>query len=344
MKNNYRILCEYSEGGSSYVRAGWGRAFTACGHQFAFWVPSQKSILDAMNEFRPDIFLGTTYGVDRALHKAIAARPDLRVGLFASAWGDLVDHLDRQRYPLVFVTDDEKRTIEHLRNETGRPHFVFVHVTERYREGVIGGWRNIGVEPVGILNAADTFVYYPGESRPEFSCDACMVGGYWPYKARNLDDFVLPLSRRYDLKVFGSSSWPLPEYLGRISQDDERDLYASAKVCLSVSEPHSTDLGFDIIERPFKVLACGRPLLSDRVDELALTFGEQVTMARTPTEYQERLDWLLADESARHERSCQARELARNHTYFDRVAQMFVHWGMPEDAAAVLAVKTRHLA
>jgi hypothetical protein len=341
-----KVLCEFSEGGSSFVRRGWGRVFKACGHDFRFWDPRRKSAFDAFHEFPPDVFIGTTYGVDSAVDKCVRARPGVRVALFASAWGDLTDGLDRERYPIVYVTDAEKRRLEKLKRETGRPDFVFIHVTQKYLEPTMGGWRSVGIEPVGILNAADTFEYLGGKFRQELACDVGFCGGYWGYKSRNLRTHILPLcppTTPLRVKIFGNSPWPTACYLGAIDDSDVKDLFVSAAVCPNVSEPHSTDpgCGWDVIERVFKVPAAGGFLVSDHVDELREIFSEdEVPTESSPELFRGMVNHFVNNPGERAPFAEKARrKVLSGHTYFDRVAQMLGAFGMAEEASAVLRNK-----
>lgn len=340
-----KVLCEHTPCGPHYVRSGWGRVFMATGHDFRFWSPGSKPAMDAFSEFEPDVFIGTTYGVDRAVYKCLAARPRLRVALFASAWGPLVDGLDPGEFPVVVAGAEERRTIARLKAETGHPAFVFLHVTDRYLDGVLGGWRSAGVEPAGLLNAADLYQYGGATPRPDLRCDASFVGGRWPYKARNLDRFVLPLCHPgsgLHVKVFSAHAWPVVNRLGHCSDDEARDLFASSAVNLNVSEPHSTDprLGFDVIERPFKVLAAGGFCVSDYVPEAAeevFPDGE-VVFARTPEEYRKVVTHYARNQGEREWHTTRGRRtvLAR-HTYHHRVADMLRRLGLPAEADRAMA-------
>ncbi len=338
-----KILCEYTDAGPSYVRTGWGRVFKALGHTFSFWRPEKSSAFDAFSETEPDLFIGTTYGVDRAVYKNIVRRPNMKVALFASAWGELVKDLDIRKYPVVVASDREKATIEQLKKETGRPDFVFIHVTDKFLEGTMGGWRSIGVEPVGILNAADTFDYLGGKFRPELACDVAFVGGYWPYKARNIDNLLLPLchpSSGLNVKIFGNRQWPVHQYLGFIENHDVRDLFASAKVCVNISEPHSTDLGWDIVERPFKVLSSGGFCVSDHVEEIAYLFNGTIPFANSRESMANMVRYFVDYSEERLPFMERGRKLVlEGHTYWDRVAQMFDHLGMRDEAERAFATK-----
>lgn len=342
-----KIICNFTPCGPAYVRSGWGRVFRALGHDFLFWDPNTKPAFDVFAEFEPDIYLGTTYETDRAVYKNIAMRPHLRVGLYASAWGPYLKDVDLRQYPLVVASEQEKRTIEQLKRETGKPDFVFIHAHDRWFEGTMSGWRGIGVKALAVLNAADTFVYLNAKPKPELACDIGFVGGYWGYKARNIDRFLLPLlhpSSGLRAKVFGNQPWPVHQYMGGIDDLDAASLFASAGVCPNVSEPHSTDLGWDLIERPFKVLSAGGFCVSDFVEEgRSLFTPDELPMAKTPAEYEDLVRYYLKHPDKREQvRAAGQRKVLEHHTYFDRVAWMLAGgFGMQAEGERCFDVKKR---
>jgi hypothetical protein len=339
-----KVLCEYSPGGSSFVRSAWGRVFRACGHDFRFWVPETKSAFDAFAEFEPELYIGTTYGLPNAVIKCLKARQGrIRTILFASAWGPWIADLDKAKYPVVVVTDDEKRGVEQV-----RPDFVFIHAHGKYLEGTMSGWSEIGVPYRGVLNAADLYIYLGGQFRPEFECDIAFVGGRWPYKARNIDRYILPLcekSKGLRAKVFGNTVWPVGQYLGTVRDEEVKDIFCSALVCPSVSEPHSTDLGWDVIERPFKVLASGGFCVGDFVQEARDLFAEdELPMGRSPEEFEALIHHFIKDRYLAAEIAAKGRaKVLTRHTYHDRVAQFFTDLGMPHEAKTVFQDKERLL-
>ncbi len=348
-----KILAEYSPGGSVSVRSGWGHVFRYMGHEFLFWEPSRgKPAFDIFAEFEPDIFLSCTYSIDRAISKCIASRPGMKVALFASAWGPYIDDINLKEFPIVVVNDEEKRTIERLKKETGRPDFVFIHVSDRYLEGTMGGWSSIGVRPVGVLNAADLFLYRPTRPKPELACDAAMVGGFWPYKATNLIPWVFPLchpSSGLSVKIFGNSPWPIPNYLGQLSQEDERALYSTASVCINISEPHSTSfkMGWDTIERPYKLLACKSFVVSDYVPEMANEiFGNrEIVYATTPAEFKELIQYYVSNPELRTQFTERGyNKVIADHTYFDRVAKMLAEMNLIVESCRCMDAKRKFLA
>lgn len=341
-----KILCEYCDCGPSFVRSGWGKVFQAMGHQFVFWQPELKPAFDVFNEYEPDLFIGTTFGLDRAIYKCIASRPQMKVILYASAWGDLIDQINPIEYPIIIASDKEKLTLEKLKKETGKPDFVFLHYHDNWIDRTLGGWRSIGIEPVSMMNAADTFDYYPGVVQEKFKCDLAFVGGYWPYKAKNLDKWIVPLCYgKHKIKIFGNQPWNVPQYLGYVDNMDVRDIFASASICPNVSEPHSTTFNFDIIERPFKILSCGGFCISDYVQSSEEdVFGDCIPHAKTTQEFNDMIDYYLKNPEKRFEKSQKGRQLVlRSETYFDRVSVAFAHLGMEKESLRCLEVKNKYV-
>lgn len=260
----------------------------------------------------------------------------MKVALYCSAWGKLADEVPEE-YPITRAELMEKRMVAELWETTKRPNFIFTHVGQKYKEDLLGGWKETGVPYHGILNAADTFMYTGGTRREEFACDVGFVGGYWPYKARNLDRFILPLchpSAGLKVKIFGNQPWSVAQYLGMLKDEQTKDLFVSAKVCPNVSEPHSTEFGYDIVERPFKVAAAGGFCISDYVEGMNDIFAEdEMPMFKTPSEFADAIRFYAQSPELRQEIAERAkRKVLTRHTYFHRVTEMFVALGMLEEA------------
>ncbi len=342
-----KILCNYNHCAPSYIFTGLGRTFAAAGHEFMFWVMDSKPAFDIFSEYEPDIYIGRTFEIDRALYKCIASRPHMKVILYASAWGDLIDKINPQDYPIVRINDNEKRLIAQLKHDTGKPDFVFLHSHENWLQATLGGWHSIGVKPVSLLNAADTFDYLNGEYTKEFDSDISFVGGYWPYKARNLDRFLLPLcfERKLKVKIFGNQPWPVSQYLGIIDNNCVKDVFASAKVCVNISEPHSTDFGFDVIERPYKILASGGFCVSDYVESMDKDiFGDSIVYAHSPLELKQLINHYVENPEDRLRYMQRGQEIVlKEHTYFDRAYKVFIELGLHEQAHRVLEKKKEYV-
>jgi hypothetical protein len=238
------ILIE-NDSAPKFVRGGWAKVLKFCGHQVEIFDPRREAVMDHFRRTEPEIYLGTTYGVDRATIKALNTRPNVKVGLFASCNGYINEHLDREWYPLDFCTKEEVENVDKLSNT----NYVaaFIHHTEKTcRTRTMDYWETHVDRYGSVMNGSDIFSFLNGIPQQKYLCDIAFVGGYWPYKARNLDKTLIKLCSNKDLniKIFGNGSWPVAQYGGFIEENEMKHLFASATICLNVSEPHSTDLGF----------------------------------------------------------------------------------------------------
>jgi hypothetical protein len=341
-----KILCLWANSAPHFIRSGWGRAFSYCGHEFHFWNKDVTSAFDVFNAIEPDIFIGTTYDLDRATIKNIVQRPDMKVALFSSAWGEFVEHVPKQ-FPIVRVTDEEKKNLDFLKKYVNKPDFVFLHLTKNWTDPIIGGFKQLGIKPVGILNAADTLVYLDGKSRREYECDVSIVSGYWPYKAVNLDKYFGPLNKfplDIKLKIFGNGAWNHLYYLGRIEEKDTKDLFSSSKICPNISEPHSYMYN-DLTERSFKVICAGGFCIHDNAVGIEEVYHKnEVPRFSNYDEFISLIDKFIKNPLSRGGYKSRAfNKVMSQHTYFHRIHQMFVEFGLNSEAYNVQMNYTKFL-
>lgn len=343
-----KILIEYAPGASYYVRSGWRRALKACGHKVYMWLPEKMNINDLVYELGEfDLFLGNTYTINRAMDKWIRSNPNMKVVLFGSNWGELTDSMDSQKYPIVKVTEEEKQILGKLYNDIKKPDLVHIHITDSYLEYCMGGWRSLGIPITGILNAADTFIYHGVQPDPAYLSDVSIVSGYWPYKAINLDKYIVKLCNEkfftLNIKVFGYG-WNVPQYIGGLDEGKDAIAMASAKISPTISEPHSVDFGYDVTERTFKTPVTGSLCISDEVDLSEIFPKGVVPTFNTYKQFQELICWYIVNENDRKllVEQQQAIILA-NHTYFDRMAKVFSCLDLHKEENELLMKKTEIL-
>jgi len=323
-----------------YIRMGLCHGFNQLGHNAVLWNAQTKSVFDAFNEFEPDLFIGQTYNINRAMYKCIVTRPHLKVLLFGSCWGPLINEIDLEKYPIVVVNDEEKRVIEQLKKETGQPEFVYIHYHNSWIEPTMGGWYTLGITPVGIMNAFDTDVYSDGEFCEELKSDVMFIGGKWGYKSRTLDRYLLPMCHpsfkqsiptdRFVFRIFGNQSWPTHNFCGFLDEQLVKHAIVSATVCPNVSEPHSQDYGFDIIERPFKIMGAGGFLITDYVKSMAEDVFNQgeCEYASSPDEMHEKIRHYIKHPDERQKFIEKGKSsVLTGHTYIHRAQQILNLYG-----------------
>lgn len=336
-----KILCLYKECGEFYRLTGIGHAFASAGHDFTFWSPKAKPVFDAFDEFKPDIFIGTTFDLDRATIKCLQQNPQVRVILKGGNWGSLDKAIDRAKFPIVFAEDSDKRAVESI----GRPVTIMCHYFPSRKDETMAGWQELGANVLCLPNAADVIDYSHGTQQEQFRCDIAFVGGRWSFKAQNLDKILTPLLHpvgRLNIKLFGNQGWQLtPQFLGFIDTKHIKDIYTSTTVCPNISEPHSTEFGFDVVERPFKIASAGGLCVSDKVsDLLTQVFTEgQCRTFESSAELEDLVHFYKNNKDvADAERAVQRKVVYSSHTYHHRCRDLFNHLGLANEAKKVMSV------
>ena len=189
------------------------------------------------------------------------------------------------------------------------------------------------------MMCADTTVYGLGQYREELACDLGFVGGYWPYKGIIIDQYLMPLLHpvgKYNVKIFGNQPWPASQYCGLIQDHLVKDLFASAKICPNLSEPHAHRFGFDVNERIFKVLFAGGFCITDNVAGYRM-FGDGVVIANSPQDFKEKVDYYLKNPIEAAEIKEKGYWIIKeNHTNYHRAAQIMSLLGYESEAQKIL--------
>tara|TARA_R110000765_G_scaffold142217_3_gene243371 strand:+ start:1364 stop:2482 length:1119 start_codon:yes stop_codon:yes gene_type:complete len=350
-----------------YITEGWKSVFEATGHEWA-WLYADKPVFDAFQEFEPDIFLGTTYDLDRATIKCIKKRPEMAVILKGQNWGSSDKDISRggsipakthdknykqvneerveneKHFPIGISEPEEQERICNLRKDIDNRMLVYNLYHKKRMKETMGYWDDNGVETIDMQPAADHFKHRPAAKIDMLESDISFIGGYWRYKAINIDKYIVPLCYpigKYNIKIFGYHEWPVPQFLGPVQDRIVNNIFSSAKICPNVSEPHANEFGFEVNERVFKLSACKAFCLSDHIDSLVqdiFTEGEMPT-AKSAEEFHEKIDYYLDNPDLRENHAEKCYEtVMREHTYCHRVANLLSRIGLDEEAGRCLDI------
>jgi len=301
-----------------YQRQSWVNAFAKMqGVSVALWDINSVSAFDVFDGFEPDIFLGQLYNLTPSIVKCIKERPHLKVGLRAGDWGDHEKEVDKSIYNILYATKEEIETLKELQGETGQVSFVHIHYPKEALKQTHNYYDSIGVRATSIMMCADTDAYSNPEPDPDYACDIGFVGGYWPYKGQVIEPYLFPLLENvgeYNVKIFGNQNWYVNQYCGFIDEPKVKDLFASAKICPNLSEPHAQAFGFDVNERIFKILCAGGFCVSDNVAGYNM-FGDGIVIADSPADFKEKIDHYIKNESERKAIASKGRDFVlKNHS------------------------------
>ena len=322
-----------------FQRLAWVNAFNSIGFNAALWDCNKMSAFDAFDSFEPDIFMGQSYNLNEALIKCIYERPHLKVALRAGDWGDHEQIVDKSKYNILYCSQKEKKILEKLKRETGKPDFVHIHYNQEAVNKTHNHFESIGIKPISLMMCADTVVYGNSKFDPRFECDIGFVGGYWPHKGIIINKYLFPLLNRvgdYRVKIFGNQPWPVNQYCGLIRDEDVKNLFASSKICPNLSEPHAHEFGLDVNERIFKILLSGGFCISDNVKSYDM-FQDGIVVAESPEDFKEKIDFYIKNpdniEPIRRKGHIIVRD---NHTGFHRIAEVMRGFGYDDIAKKIV--------
>ena len=168
-------------------------------------------------------------------------------------------------------------------------------------------YRDTNLEYVCIPNSARVDKHILGSYREDLACDVLYVGTRLPHKKwfeknvlnelkrctnykvvvvglgwSRMDFFMRALRKFFKLCGFMKAADFIGKFTIKLSEEDERDMYASAKICLNFHErePDGTQPHYIVNQRTFKVPACGGFQIVDDVRAIGNYFknGEEIIM------------------------------------------------------------------
>src|SRR5690606_8097347 len=103
-----------------------------------------------------------------------------------------VREIDTINDGVLIATEQEKEWVAELAQLHNIRH-CFVAYTQTWASRTNGGWRLIGLEPIGIPLAADLYDYSLGNKVDALKSDVGWCGGWWIYKSKCLKEYLIPL-------------------------------------------------------------------------------------------------------------------------------------------------------
>ncbi len=318
MAKKLTVFITNSKSGAFFeIAKGWRNALASLGHKVILWDGNHSVWVN----HKPDIYIGCS-----GWRQTLPPNHNAQVATHVNPYCD--EKIQVPGGPLINESQDAINW-----TLAQKPKFVFGYGLQDDMNQWWYKWkRNHGIDMVGMPNAADVTIYKPGVPNPALACDVGWVGGYWPYKAINLDKYIVPVARKYKSVWLGWSG-PKDLWRGSTTQEDICSLFHSAKICPCVVEPHTTRYGIDMPERIFKVAASGALAISDPVLGIERFFSKDVLpLASNPSHYMQLCGmYIKMDPVARKNQANLLRnEVLRNHTYYNRIRSFLWSFGCYE--------------
>ena len=126
--------------------------------------------------------------------------------------------------------------------------------------------------------------------------------------------------------------------MGFIDNDEVKHVFASAKICPNLSEPHAHEYGFDVNERCFKLLANKAFCISDSVDSIKNIFSnDEIVFADSAEDFHEKVQYYLDNPEKREDYIKRGYDtVIAKHTNFHRASKIMSSFGLDDEASAIL--------
>jgi hypothetical protein len=322
-----KFLCRHEQFASFFIYRGLAAALSDMGNQFAMWNTEQYSAFDIFDLIKPDVFIGQGYNLDRATIKCLNENPQIKVILKVGAGSkEFRSEYEQEKYQVLMATEKEHELVNQIQDKGRVLLFNYCHPNRA--NYVIGEWAEAGYKIWGFLPACDTKNFFPEKYDERYKSDIVFCGGYWSYKSINLDRYIIPLCLplgKYNIKVFGNQIWPIPMYLGVLSDENLRKFFSSSTICPNIHEPHSNRYGFDIVARLFNIIGCKGFCISDYVESIEkdVFTNNEIILVETPEEFFEKINYFIKNPIERISYIEKGyTEVMKNHTYYHRAIDL----------------------
>jgi hypothetical protein len=321
-----------------FIYEGYKAAFMDKGHEFRP-LTAQDDLKEVLEKFEPDIFITSLnrYNLKFIDLEILKKYRDKGMVMFtqirpwkkqSSQFGG--SDLENDKYLVDLIVG-------------GLAGDIFFHWIEQDDPAMDGFTKTTGYPFYTIILAANKKMFFP-EYDDAYKADISFVGSYIPGKRKYLNELVLPLKDKYDLKLYGSdwsTSDRLLGYIQKVGQylnisplkkvrgiklplEDERKVYSSSLISLNLHEGHQKEFGSDFNERTFKVIASGGFQIVDNVAALRKYFNEkELVIAKDEREWFELIDHYVQNPDERIPIVKAGRKkVLENHTYHHRADQI----------------------
>lgn len=321
---------------------GFRNAFLDLGHEF-YPYTSEDNLEVLLEQFQPDIFMTQThfYYQKDLDFKVLQKYRDKGMKVFTKIdfWNSPIN---KDRINEAKSLKDDHKTIKLIKDGASADYFY--HVVEQGDPRMNGFKENTGYDYYTIPLAADKIVL-KDEYKDKFQADISFIGTYLAQKRDYFNEYVFPLKKQYNLKLYGQDWTMLDRSLGfvqkvgqyfnipaiksirkpKLQLEDEGSIYASSTISINVHEDYQREFGGDCNERTFKIPFCNGFEITDDVACIHKYFkvGEEIIVAENKQDWFDKINYYIQNPDERLDiiEKGKAR-VEKDHTYHNRVEQI----------------------
>jgi spore maturation protein CgeB len=312
------------------------------GHEFFSFSPGQdlKAFLE---EVKPDVFITASHFFYRKFLDYKLLEEYRKDGMILLTKIDFWNSpLNKNRINEAPSMKDDKGAKRLIKE--GRLGDYYFSTASRDDDRMKGFKEFAGVDFITIPLAADKIALIRDYAE-EFASDIAFLGTNLPQKRQFFKEWLFPLRKKYDLKLYGQDWSMADQVLGLITKGgqffnipilrslqkpklqlgDEAKIYSSAKILVNLHEDYQRVYGGDCNERSFKIPFCGGLEISDDVKVLREYFedGKEIIIAKDKDDWFKKIDYYMEHPDEAKKIADQGRKRAlRDHTYHNRAQQI----------------------
>ena len=314
-----------------YISSNYKMTFEDMGHKVRLFY-GQMPMGKLFRQFRPDIFITCTNKefytryIDFDFLKKYRKSNDLKILCQAEALTWKGQNIyDKEKGELVRSGD------------LGNIFFGYIEP-----EAMEAWEERFGLKYNCVLNAANKLIHFPVDPVEKYKCDIAFVGNWMTTKIHFFKNFLLPLKKKYNVKIYGKK-WKFyervqdkifrttgmgifkPAFKKLIPNEGINEVCSSAKICVNIHQ----DLGpgwklLDLNERTFHIPLCGGFEMCTPVWCLRKHFKpNEIVMAENEKDWFEKIEFYLENDTEREKIIKRGqKKVNKHHTYHNRVKQL----------------------
>lgn len=324
------LCCGPDGGGFKYHTIGIGNAFKSIGIKFENWDGRDSATIERV---APKVYLACSEAWRWNYPHWARMKYGTKILVHVNAYGTKrIGSVDGGP-PIDAKPGDIKWTLEQ------KPDGVFCYADDTVTGQYFSYWtEKHGLKVYGVPTAADHVLFKMGRFLEERSFDVGWVGGLWPYKAKMMSRYLMPLMNLHKCGFYG---WNDPWKMGPIVDEEVRDLYRSCKICPSVSESHTSVHPLDVPQRPFSVICSGGFTIHTPTPALVgMGLSDVVPTALNVDDWFEKISYYIKhDEEREALRVKQKIAVMERHTYLHRITPWVVDF-FPESVEKLIEMRS----
>lgn len=311
------LLCNRPGGAFGYITDGWQNALRDRGHEVRRW----DGLENSWYEFQPHLYIGCSG------HKQpiLLNRGSCKVAIHVNPYGPVnIDSINESNENIKWVLNHRPDVV-----------FGYGHEEDRILWSYWTSKHNIPWAPLPC--AADRTIFHDYIAPSERKFGAIYLGGYWKYKGRTIDEYLIPALKNLSdnnitYSVHGWGDWPNSICNGILSEDRSNEFINNGLVGPCIAERHTHQYGIDIPERAFKLALAGTLPIHDPIPMIRRLIPS-IIVAQDQSNFIDLCKHYCQNENERIEKVEQIKkEVLASNTYHHRMQTLFYALGFELEA------------